>query len=373
MNTLKLSASALVLGIALTPAVRAQEPVPVAVVGLEHGHAAGLFRTLSGVKGLKLIAVVEKDKTLQQEYTQKQHVDTSLYVDSLDAMLAKGKPKALLIYTGPTHHLEVTEWAAKHGIDVMMEKPFATTLADSIAMRDLGRKYHIKVLINYETSWYSSNAAVLKDVEAGKLGEVHKVVVHDGHEGPIEIHVQPEFEKWLTDPQGNGAGAMFDFGCYGADLMTVMMHGEAPVSVTAVAQTNKPKVYPKVDDDATIIIRYPHTQAVLMPGWDWSFARKDMEVYGDKGLEVAVDPSMVTSRFASKEKPVTAEAEKLPLAYTNSLQYLAAIETGQITSRPNGVPDLTDPDTNIVAMQILDAAKRSNETHRTVTVTPVAK
>jgi predicted dehydrogenase len=366
---MKLSICALALGIVLAPAVRAQEPVPVAVVGLEHGHAAGLFHNLFATKNLKLIAVVEKDKTLQDEYTQKHQVPTSMYVDSLDAMLAKGKPKALLIYTGPTHHREITEWAAKHGIDVMMEKPFATTLADAVAMRDLGRRYHIKVLVNYETSWYSSNAAVLKDVEAGKLGEVHKVVVHDGHEGPIEIHVQPEFQKWLTDPAGNGAGAMFDFGCYGADLMTVMMHGELPVSVTAVAQTNKPNVYPKVDDDATIIIRYPHTQAVLMPGWDWSFARKDMEVYGDKGYEIAVDPNAVTSRFSQKEKPTTADATKLPLAYTNSLEYLAAIERGEI----NGDHDLTSTDVNLVTMQILDAAKRSNETHRTVTVTPVAK
>jgi predicted dehydrogenase len=360
---------ALMIATVFTSVVQAQDAIPVAVVGLEHGHAGGLFRNMDATKNLKLIAVVEKDKTLQEEYTKLHKVDTSLYVDSLDAMLAKGKPKALLIYTGPTHHLEVTEWAAKHGIDVMMEKPFATTLADAVAMRDLGRKYHTKVLVNYETSWYNSNAAVLKDVADGKLGEVHKVVVHDGHNGPVEIHVQPEFAKWLLDPVGNGAGAMFDFGCYGADLMTVMMHGDAPVSVTAIAQTNKPDEYPKVDDDATIIVRYPHAQAVLLPSWDWPYARKDMEVYGAKGYEIAVDPSVVTTRVAGMGKAETADAQKLPLAYLNSLEYLAAIEKGEIS----GDHDLTATDTNIVAMQILDAAKRSVKEGKTVTVTPVPR
>ena len=117
--------------------------------------------------------------------------------------------------------------------------------------------------------------------------------MHDGHQGPQEINVQPEFLKWLTDPAENGAGALYDFGCYGADLMTWLMHGEAPLSVTAVAQTDKPDKYPHVDDDATIILRYPHTQAVLMPSWNWTFGRKDMEVYGTKGYAIAVNPTEV--------------------------------------------------------------------------------
>ena len=345
-----------------------QAPVTVAVIGLEHGHAGRVFHELGETKNVKLLAVVEADKTLRDKYVKSSHVDPSLYVDSLDAMLAKGKPAALLIYTSPEKHRAVTEWAAKHGIDVMMEKPFASTLADAVAMRDLGRKYGIKVLVNYETSWYASNAAVLKDVAGGKLGVVHKVIVHDGHNGPAEIHVGPEFLKWLGDPARNGAGALFDFGCYGADLMTVMMHGKAPDSVTAVVQTAKPDEYPNVDDDATIVLQYRGLQAVLLPSWDWTFDRKDMEVYGTTGAESADDPEMVTSRFAKRDKPVTAAAEKLPLSYTDSLEYLAALERGEI----DGAHDLTAPDTNIVAMQILDAARRSAKEGRTVKVTAVA-
>jgi predicted dehydrogenase len=141
-----------------------------------------------------------------------------------------------------------------------------------------------------------------------------------------------------------------------------------------VAQTNKPGTYPKVDDDATIILRYKDAQAVLMPSWDWTYSRKDMEVYGDKGIEVALDPDHVSTRFSQREAAVTTDAPKLPLAYTNSLEYLGAIERGEIDGKlSNGEGDLTSVDVNVATMEILDAAKRSVQTGRTVTVAPVPK
>ena len=71
------------------------------------------------------------------------------------------------------------------------------------------------------------------------------MVVHDGHQGPKEIGVPPEFLNWLTDPAQNGAGALYDFGCYGVDLMTWLMHGETPLTVTAVVNHDKPQIYPQ--------------------------------------------------------------------------------------------------------------------------------
>ncbi len=106
------------------------------------------------------------------------------------------------------------------------------------------------------------------------------MVAMDGHQGPQEIHVQPEFFAWLTDPVKNGAGAMFDFGCYGANLMTWLMDNQRPLKVTALAQTHKPQIYPRVDDDATILVQYPRPQGVIEASWDWPFNRKDLEVYG---------------------------------------------------------------------------------------------
>ncbi len=77
------------------------------------------------------------------------------------------------------------------------------------------------------------------------------------------------FFKWLTDPVQNGGGALMDFGCYGANLMTYLMKGQQPLSVTAVTQHFKPEVYPKVDDEATIIVTYPTAQCIIQGSWNW--------------------------------------------------------------------------------------------------------
>ncbi len=293
---------------------KSAKPIRVAVVGLVHDHARGLFGPLAQNPNVQLVAVVESDQALVQRYTVRYHLDSGLFYSDLERMLDQQHPDAVLVYTDIADHRKVIEAAARHGVSSMVEKPLATTLSDALAIRAAAREHHVQVLVNYETTWYSSNQEVFDEVQYGKLGEIRKVVVHDGHEGPKEIGVGPEFLSWLTDPAKNGAGALFDFGCYGADLMTVLMHGHAPLSVTAVAQTNKPATYPHVDDDATVILRYPNAQAVLMPSWDWSFGRKDMEVYGTNGYAITVALDHLRVRYHGQESRDPHPRAPLPTA-----------------------------------------------------------
>ena len=346
------------------------KPIRVAIVGLVHGHVHGLLSALPKQPDVQLVAIAEPDVALSRQYAAQYHLEPKLFYTDLERMLATVHPDAVLVYTTILDHRRVIEVAAQHGIASMVEKPLATTMEDAIAIRAAAREHHVQVLVNYETTWYASNAEALAEaaLAEGRLGEVRKVVVHDGHEGPKEIGVGPEWLPWLTDPKENGAGALFDFGCYGADLMTVLMHGEVPLSVTAVTQTDKPAIYPKVDDDATVILRYPKTQAVLMPSWDWSFARKDMEVYGVRGSVMTVGADQLRVRYAGQAAESVVSAPALPESRRSSLAYLAAVLRGTI--QPDG--DLSSLSTNMVVMQILDAARKSATTGKTVTLQPLA-
>ncbi len=339
-------------------------PVRVAIVGLVHGHVGGFLSALPGNTDAQLVAIVEPDQALAAQYASRYKLSQSLFYVDLETMLASKKPDAVLVYTTILDHRKVIEAAARHGISSMVEKPLSTTMEDALAIREAAREHHVHVLVNYETTWYASNTDVLEAVRDGKLGAVRKVVVHDGHEGPKEIGVGPEWLPWLTDPVQNGAGALFDFGCYGADLMTVMEHGKAPLSVTAVTQTDKPAIYPHVDDDATLILRYPGAQAVLMPSWNWSFARKDMEVYGTEGSMVTVGATNVTVRFKGDAKESDIVAPALARSESGSLAYLAAVLHGEVQD----AGDLSALDTNVVVMQILDAARQSAASGRTVLI-----
>ena len=348
-------------------AVTPGAPIRVVIVGLVHDHARGLFGPLSKNQNVQLVGVVESDPALVAKYTALFHLDQKLFFTDLDKTLDQLHPDAVLVYTDILGHRKVIEAAARRGISSMVEKPLATNIADALAIRKAAREHHVQVLVNYETTWYSSNAEAIREVNEGKLGTIRRVVVHDGHEGPKEIGVSSDFLGWLTDPVKNGAGAMFDFGCYGADLMTVLMHDETPVSVTAVALTDKPDIYPHVDDDATIIVRYKGAQAVLQPSWAWTFARKDMEVYGDKGYAVTEAASHMRARYVGEKSESEVSVPPLPEREQSSLNYLAAVLHGEIQNDS----DLSGLKTNMVAMQILDAAHESAKTGRTIELKPL--
>ena len=343
-------------------AQQAQTNLRVAIVGLEHGHVEGFLAALPQHADVNLVGVADSDPALFAKYQKKYSLAETLFYRSEANMIEKTHPQAVLVYTSIGEHRHAIEIAAQYGVSVMVEKPLTISLADALAIRETARHYKIHVLVNYETTWYSSNKAAYDEVEQGRLGDIRRVVVHDGHQGPKEIGVPPEFLSWLTDPAQNGAGALYDFGCYGVDLMTWLMHGETPLTVTAVANHDKPQIYPHVDDDSTIVLEYPHAQAVIMGSWNWPFARKDMEVYGANGYAITVGPDKVRLRHEhdSDERLVTAPS--LSGAQNNSLSYLSSVLRGEL--EPKG--DLTALDTNVVVMQILDAARESVRTGKTV-------
>jgi predicted dehydrogenase len=193
-------------------------------------------------------------------------------------------------------------------------------------------------------------------LDQNQLGVLRKVVVRDGHEGPKEIGVSSEFLEWLTDPKLNGGGAIIDFGCYGANLITWLVNGKRPVSVSAVTQQFKPEIYPKVDDEAIIIVEYPGIQGVIQASWNWPFGRKDMEVYGATGYVYCDNRSDFRIRLKGDgtEKKETLHDRLTP--YDDPFAFFTAVVRKEITLLPS---DLSSLENNVVVVEILEAAKQS--------------
>jgi predicted dehydrogenase len=329
---------------------------------LVHDHVIGWFHNLPNSKNVILVGIAEPDAALRAKYAERFHLAANLFYPTEAAMLAATHPQAVLVYTSIAGHREAIEEAAKLHIASMVEKPLSITYADALAIQKISEEYKVPVLTNYETTWYASNAAAGAVLESGKIGPMRKLVVHDGHEGPKEIGVSPTFLGWLTDPKQNGAGALYDFGCYGVDLSTWLMHGAQPTSVTAITQHLKPEVYPHVDDEGTIILTYPGAQAIIQGSWNWPFGRKDMEVYGAKGYVDTIKTDQISVRLPGEAEARTETATPLAPSEADSLDYLAAVLNHKID--PHG--DLTALDTNVKVMRILDAARESARTGRTV-------
>ena len=345
----------------LFTAVSAQKLLKVCVAGLNHDHIYNILNAYKN-KQVEILGIAEPNKELWAKYGKQFNVPDNLFYTDLKTMLQKvQKPDAVLGYNAVANHVDVVEICAPLGLPVMVEKPLAATLEQAKRIEALANKYHIKVLTNFETTWYPSYQDIYNHIYQDSIGPIKKMVVHDGHQGPKEIGCSKEFLAWLTDPVLNGAGALNDFGCYGADLMTWFMHGQHPIAVTAIARHYKPEIYPKVEDDATILVEYQGATGQIEASWNWPFGIKDLEVFGDHGYYHAFNSTDIASRMRENIKS-TKKATPLAAPINDPLVYLAAALNGQIAA----TDDQSSLKYNMIVMQILDAAKRSINTGKRI-------
>jgi predicted dehydrogenase len=273
------------------------------------------------------------------------------------------KPEAVATFTSTFDHPAIVEACAARKIPVMMEKPLAVSMDHARAIQKAAARSGIPVIVNYETTWYRSHAEMhnlIKDQKA--MGEIRKMVAMDGHQGPKEINVPPEFFAWLSDPVKNGAGALFDFGCYGANLMTWMMDNQRPLRVTAMTQQIKPEIYPHVDDEATVLVEYPHAQGIIQGSWNWPFSRKDFDVYTQRGSAGAIGGNSLRVHLAGQQEESRTPAELSP-DERDSVSYLIAVVRGR--RKPSGLSSLEN---NMIVTEILTAARESARSGKTVAI-----
>jgi predicted dehydrogenase len=338
--------------------------VKVVVAGTSHGHSGWILNKLIRPE-MEVVGIYEPDLKLMEKQSLRYKIPKELFFNDLNMALDQLKPEAVLAFGSIKDHLQVVEVAAPKGIHIMVEKPLASNLTDALKMQQLAKEHQVMLLTNYETSWYPSTAESFRLVrDSNFVGQIRKVVFHHGHQGPKEIGVGDEFFQWLTDPVLNGGGALMDFGCYGANLITCLLKGQEPVSVTAVTNQFKPHIYPQVDDDATIVLNYPSLQVIIQASWNWTFNRKDMEIYGDAGAITAVNANKMRLRNSKNgpEQEKTVTEKDIPV-YTNPFSYLHAVLRGIEKPEPFG---LYTVENNIIVNSILEAAKISAKTGKTV-------
>lgn len=341
-----------------------EKPVRMGIAGMTHDHVYQILNH-STRAGVEIIGFAEPNKELALRLLKKYNLPESLWYASLDEMLEKAKPEAVCDFRSIIEHLETVQKCAVKGVHVMVEKPLAVNFDHAKQMAVLAKKHNIQLLTNYETTWYASNHQAYEMIhQQNTIGDIRKVVIHDGHSGPKEIGVSKEFLSWLTDPVKNGGGAIIDFGCYGADIMAWLMKGERPTSVTAITQTIKPETYPNVDDEATIVVTYPKAQGIFQGSWNWPFDRKDVEIYGKTGYIFADKSAQMTVRKGDRNAPPEEKIAVKPLEtpMNDAFTYFAAVARGKIKSEN----DLGSLKINMVAMEILDAAVKSSKTGKTI-------
>ncbi|RZK90443.1 MAG: Gfo/Idh/MocA family oxidoreductase, partial [Hymenobacter sp.] len=181
---------ALFFALLASPAARSQTrpvaPLRVGIAGLTHTHVHGI---LSQAKrgDIVIVGIAEANRELAERFLKQYGLPMSLVYPSLDEMLKKTKPEAVTAFGSIYEHLGVVQACAPRRIHVMVEKPLAVSVDHARQMAALAKQYHIHLLTNYETTWYGSNRQAYQLVdEQHAIGDIRRLVAHDGHQGPKE-------------------------------------------------------------------------------------------------------------------------------------------------------------------------------------------
>jgi predicted dehydrogenase len=362
-----LSLAALLVNLALNAQApkTASLPLRLAIIGLTHTHVHWAFGSAHRSE-MTIVGIVEPNRELALRYAKQYNYDTTKIYATNAALLRATKPEAVACFGTIAEHQEAVETYAPLGIHVMVEKPLAISNKAAKRMQKLAQKHKIHLMVNYETTWYPTVQKAKEMIGADSLGDLVHLVVHDGHRGPKKIGVNSEFLEWLTHPKHNGGGAITDFGCYGANIATWFMNGQRPKTVTAITQQLQAENNPLVDDEATILLTYDHCKVTIMPSWNWPIGRKDMEVYCRKGVVYADNKHDLRIRIAKGYDQYSETKERLPdikAPGDDPFAYFAAIIRGKVAMQPF---ELSSLENNMVAQEILDAARKSAKTGKIV-------
>jgi scyllo-inositol 2-dehydrogenase (NADP+) len=351
----------------LANADETKPPVRLVIIGLAHDAVGEFIQRVIAYPEVQLVGIVESNPELTARYARLHKLDTNIFSSSLEQLLARTNAQAAAVYSSTIEHRSVVEACAARGIDVMLEKPLAVDLQQARAIANAAQKGGIQVVVNYETAWYPGNQMAYTIVhDRMAIGDLRKIVVCAGNQGPKETGCSDAFLDWLTDPKQNGGGALIDYGCYGADLVTWLMNERRPLSVFAATQQIKPEIYPKVEDEATIILTYPQSQAIIQASWNWPFDRRDLAVYGKTGYVVVPRMNQLRMQQAGTgESELDMPNSRVAGAQADDISYFAAVARKEI--KPSGPASL---EINLIVTEILDAARESALTGKRVDLPP---
>lgn len=223
------------------------KPIKLGVIGLTHSHVHWILGSLKS-DAYEIVGIVEPNRKLAERYAKQYKFSMDMVYPTMHELIKNKAPQAVTAFGTVYEHLEVVETCAPLGIHVMVEKPLAVSLAHAKKMEKLAKQHNIHLITNYETTWYPTMKKTYDLISQRTIGDLKKVIIRDGHKGPVNINLETEFLEWLIDPIQNGGGALMDFGCYGANLMTWVMHGQKPLSITATTQQLQKDNNPLVDE-----------------------------------------------------------------------------------------------------------------------------
>jgi len=248
-------------------------PFRVAGISFDHMHMGDLLRQVHDHPEAEIAGICDPDPARMAGAIANFSIPPDRVFTDVAACL-RTDPDLVILCPATADHARHVETVAPSGRAVMVEKPFAASLADADRMIAACRASGALLAVNWPLAWYPTHNMTKRLIDAGTIGEVLEVHFYDGNRGPLyhladKVEVTPEEvarqkpSSWWYKAAAGG-GSLLDYLGYGATLGTWFLNGEAPTHVCATAW-GAPGL--EVDEHSVTVLRYARGLSVMQTRW----------------------------------------------------------------------------------------------------------
>lgn len=245
------------------------------VVGInfDHMHMGDLLREIDAHPETEIAAIYDPDPKRMEAAIAKLAIPSERVFTDLQHCLATAKPDLAVLCSAPAEHANYVEAMAPSGAHILVEKPFASSIADARRMI-AAVKPGQKLAINWPLAWSRSHNTAKRLVDEGQIGELIEFRSYGGNRGPL-YHLADKVEvtdeeverqkphSWFYK-QAAGGGSLIDYLGYGTTLGTWFHGGAEPIEITAVIDET-PGI--EVDQHSITVARYPRGLSKFETRW----------------------------------------------------------------------------------------------------------
>ena len=235
----------------------------IAGINFDHMHMGDNLRMAFEHPNAEIVGLCDEKRDRMEAAIKNFAVPRNRVFTDYSKCIEETKPDIVLLCPATARHREWTEKVAPYGVQIILEKPFAASLAEADAMIATTKKSGKLLPINWPLAWYAPHVTTKRFIDDGKIGRVIEVHYYDGNRGPL-WHTSGKIAKTADDvarekptswfyKKDQGGGSLLDYLGYGATLGAWFMDGRTPVEVTTVAGGS---VELEVDEHSVTVARY---------------------------------------------------------------------------------------------------------------------
>ena len=347
----------------------------IAGIDFDHMHMGDLLGMAKNHPRVQIVGVSDDDPARAKGVLDAVGLDRALFEPDYRKLLETARPDLVILCPATGRHADWVERIAPFGTHILVEKPFAATLAEADRMIAAVAKTGKTLTINWPMRWVPAHVTAKRLIVEGTIGELIQIRFYGGNRGPLrhlagkvvvpeDIANSQKAKSWWYQ-QAAGGGSMLDYLGYGTTLGTWFMNDRCPVEMTAMVDMPEGL---EVDEQSIAICRYDLPNSGLSkletrwgtftdPWITQPQPRTGFVLIGRAGTISSYDYSK-TIRIQTRQNEVGADVpvDELKAPFNNPINYVIdCLETGREIDGP------LSPRTARIGQKIVDAARQAGE------------